>query len=448
MSRHAAQDEVPEGRSEFALALREALARRQAAELAGQPPRRRRGEGIGPDDVGDRSGGRAVAGGWPASPPAGPRAAVSDPVGIGWPGQPQTAAMAPGAAPGRVGPVRVGPVQPQAAPRQEPPSDGPDGSDGVRPPGVTSSGQDAAGAPSLLPPAAGPAGKPPPGAGWRRAVHVLTRGVINPGESPAERRRRELSTRIRGGAAGCHRIAVISLKGGVGKTTMSVCLGAVLASLRPDRVIAVDANPDRGTLSGKVAVQTAATIRDLLDGLGAVQSYSDIRRYTSQSSDRLEVLASAADPAISDAFDEQDYRRVVRVLEGYYNLVVTDCGTGLLHSAMIGVLDLADQLVVVSTNSVDGANSASATLDWLQAHGHADLVRGSVAVVNSVVPGAGKVDQDLLEAHFASRCRAVTRIPHDEHLEAGAEVELSALSVRTRDALLAFAAAVADGFPR
>jgi Mrp family chromosome partitioning ATPase len=92
-------------------------------------------------------------------------------------------------------------------------------------------------------------------------------GLINPGESSTERRRRELTQRIQDGSVGCHRIAVISLKGGVGKTTMSVCLGAVLASVRPDRVIAVDANPDRGTLAGKVAGQSVATVRDLLDDL-------------------------------------------------------------------------------------------------------------------------------------------------------------------------------------
>lgn len=286
-----------------------------------------------------------------------------------------------------------------------------------------------------------------PGTGWRRIVYAVSRGLLNPGESPVERHRRELTGALSGSTPGCYRIAVISLKGGVGKTTMSVCLGAVLASLRPDRVIAVDANPDRGTLAGKVQAQTPATIRDLLAALPRIASYADVRAFTSQTPDRLEILASAADPALSHAFDEQDYRRVVAALEDYYNVVVTDCGTGLLHSAMAGVLDLADQLVVIATNSVDGANSASATLDWLQAHGHADLVQDSVAVINAVVPGSGRVDQERLAAHFAQRCRAVVRVPHDLHLEAGAEVELSSLDRPTRDALLELATVIVDGFP-
>lgn len=244
---------------------------------------------------------------------------------------------------------------------------------------------------------------------------------------------------------GCHRIAVISLKGGVGKTITTVCLGATLASLRGDRVIAVDANPDRGTLSGKITLQTESTVRDLLDGVGAIDNYSDVRRFTSQSADRLEVLASDADPAVSSAFSEQDYRTVNGVLERYYNLVLTDCGTGLLHSAMAGVLALADQLVVVSSPSVDGARSASATLDWLEAHGYSRLVRDAVAVINSVRTKTG-VNVAALDKHFGARCRAVVQIPYDEHLELGAEVDLAELGKDTRVALLQLACRVAEGF--
>lgn len=239
----------------------------------------------------------------------------------------------------------------------------------------------------------------------------------------------------------------MSLKGGVGKTTTTVGLGSTLASLRGDRVIAVDANPDRGTLSDKVRLETATTVRDLLNEHQQIQRYADVRAYTSQSSSRLEVLASDRDPAVSEAFSEDDYRTVAHVLEHFYSICLTDCGTGLLHSAMAGVLGLANQLVLVSSPSVDGARSASATLDWLEAHHYGDLVRNGVVVLSMVRSRSrSTVDLDRLQAHFESRCRAVVRIPYDPHLEEGAEVELDQLSAATQDAYLVLAATVGDGF--
>jgi MinD-like ATPase involved in chromosome partitioning or flagellar assembly len=287
-----------------------------------------------------------------------------------------------------------------------------------------------------------------PSGGWRRAVYKATGGAIHPGESPQELRKRELLARARTPVAGGHhRVAVMSLKGGVGKTTTTVGLGATLASLRGDRVIAVDANPDRGTLSDKVRLETATTVRDLLNEHQQIQRYADVRAYTSQSSSRLEVLASDRDPAVSEAFSEEDYRTVAHVLEHFYSICLTDCGTGLLHSAMAGVLGLANQLVLVSSPSVDGARSASATLDWLEAHHYGDLVRNGVVVLSMVRSRSrSTVDLDRLQAHFESRCRAVVRIPYDPHLEEGAEVELDQLSAATQDAYLVLAATVGDGF--
>jgi MinD-like ATPase involved in chromosome partitioning or flagellar assembly len=158
------------------------------------------------------------------------------------------------------------------------------------------------------------------------------------------------------------------------------------------------------------------------------------------------VLASEQDPAVSEAFSEDDYRRTVTLLEHFYNIVLTDCGTGLMHSAMYGVLGLADQLIIVSSGSIDGARSASATMDWLDAHGHGDLVKNSVAVINCVHRSAGGVDLGKVAEHFAARCRTVAQIPFDAHLEEGAEVDLDRLEPRTRLALLEVAAAVADAF--
>lgn len=286
-----------------------------------------------------------------------------------------------------------------------------------------------------------------PSEGWRKWLYYTSFTLINLGDGPKAIRRQRLTAEIQRPLRGCHRIAVLSLKGGVGKTTITATLGATLASLRGDRVIAVDANPDRGTLSEKVPIESPATVRHLLRDAEGIQAYSDVRAYTSQGPSRLEVLASESDPAVSEAFSSEDYSRALDVLERFYSLVLTDCGTGLMHSAMAGVLGKADTLVVISSGSVDGARSASATLDWLDAHGHQDMVRNSIAVINAVRPRSGKVDLKKVVDHFSRRCRTVLEVPFDPHLEEGAEISLDRLQPETRGALLELAAAVAAGFP-
>jgi len=289
--------------------------------------------------------------------------------------------------------------------------------------------------------------KPPPSEGWRRLLYVLSGQLINLGESPRAARYHDLVAAVNRPLRGCYRIAMVSLKGGVGKTTITATLGATFASLRGDRVVAVDASPDRGTLNQKVPLETASGVRKLLHDAKAIERYSDMRRYTSQGPSGLEVLASESDPAISDAFNADDYTRAMDILERFYGLVLTDCGTGLLHSAMSSVLAKSDVLVVVSSGSIDGARSASATLDWLDAHGYEDLVRNSVAVINAVRPRTGKVDMQKVVDHFARRCRAVRLVPFDHHLEEGTEISLDRLRRPTREALTELAAVVADGFP-
>ena len=157
---------------------------------------------------------------------------------------------------------------------------------------------------------------------------------------------------------------------------------------------------------------------------------------SSQAPSRLEVLASERDPAVSEAFSEDDYRAVVDILQVFYNIILTDCGTGIMHSAMRGVLDLANALVLVGSPALDGARSAAATLDWLQAHGYDDLVDRTVVVISAPRPGTSTIDMDALTAHFLARCRALHVVPFDEHLAEGAEIDLERLRPATRRAFV------------
>jgi MinD-like ATPase involved in chromosome partitioning or flagellar assembly len=281
------------------------------------------------------------------------------------------------------------------------------------------------------------------GPGWQALVSRLTGGRVRP--KVTELQRAQIQARIAAPIRGSRTIAMVALKGGVGKTTTTACLGAVLAEHRQDRIVAVDANPDAGTLGYRIRLETTRTAKDLLANADKLEGYADMRAHASQTSfHRLEVIASDVDPAVDDAFSEQDYREVASVLERFYGIMLTDCGPGLLHSAMRSILPSADQLVVISAASLDGSRAASLTLDWLEQHDYGDLARQSVVVINAVRPRT-LVDIDQLQQHFVRRCRAVVQVPFDRHLETGAEIVFRELAPATRQAYLELAAAVIDG---
>jgi putative peptide zinc metalloprotease protein len=284
-----------------------------------------------------------------------------------------------------------------------------------------------------------------PANGWRRAVYVASGGSVAVGPSAAELRRRELIALATTSITGCRTVAFVSRKGGVGKTTTCLLIGHTFASHRGDRVVALDANPDAGTLGHRLRRESGETIATLLHDRAVLARYADVRAYSSQAPSRLEVIAGD-DRLDADMLERAAVHEAVALLERHYNLVCLDTPAGVLNPATQGVVAAADQVVLVSPTSLDGARAASSTLDWLEEHGHAELAATAVTALNGERADRGDVDVDRIEAHFASRCRACVRIPWDRHLETGAEVDTDALRPSTRDAFLELAAAIACGF--
>ncbi|SFN70428.1 MinD-like ATPase involved in chromosome partitioning or flagellar assembly [Pseudonocardia ammonioxydans] len=284
-----------------------------------------------------------------------------------------------------------------------------------------------------------------PRRGWRKTLYEATGGRYNPGISEAEAERNALLRRIRRQLPGAYRIAVTSIKGGVGKTTVTACLGMTLADHRGDRVVALDANPDAGTLADRLTGETGITVRQMLEKIDDIDSLTEMSRYTSLAG-RLQVLASDQDPAMSEAFNREEYTRICTVLSRFCNILLTDSGTGLVHSAMEGTLELADTVVVVGAPTVDGASRAGKTLDWLAAHGHSRHAENAVVVL-SHDRSSEEVDAQRIHDHFAQRCRAVHSVPADPHLAAGGRIDLDLLREPTREAFLRIAATIADDFP-
>ncbi len=285
-----------------------------------------------------------------------------------------------------------------------------------------------------------------PESGWRRWLFFVSLKTVNLGDSLKVRERKALDSRI--GAAldgGARFVPVLTRKGGVGKTTVTTLLGMAMALVREDRVIAIDANPDRGTLAERVSKSTRFTVRDVVNRAAAIDGFTEFSNMVSRDATRLHVLASDTDPMLSEAFNEGDYNVVADMAARYYSVVLTDCGTGIVHSVMRPTLQRANGLVIVSGGSVDEARLASETLTWLEANGYGDLVRNSVVALNTATQATQLVKLDEIEQHFKTRVRRVVRIPYDQALAAGSVIKFSELRKLTRDAARELAAAVVDG---
>lgn len=287
--------------------------------------------------------------------------------------------------------------------------------------------------------------KAPPQRGWRHWLYASTR--INLGPSPDEIYESELNGRIRRNARDFYQIGILGLKGGAGKTAVTVALGSAMAKVRGDRILAIDADPDAGNLADRVGRQSAATIADLLAN-PELSSYNDIRGYTSMNRANLEALPSADYTRAGHEFDDKDWAGATAVVSRYYNLVLADTGTGLLQKSARAVLSTVSGAVIVASASIDGARQAAITMDWLGQNGYQKLLGRSCVVINHITPGKPNVDIEDLVQQFERHVPAgrVIVLPYDKHIATGAEIQFDLLGKKYRRRITELAAALSDDF--
>jgi MinD-like ATPase involved in chromosome partitioning or flagellar assembly len=286
-----------------------------------------------------------------------------------------------------------------------------------------------------------------PRRGWRRWVHAVTR--LNPGLSRDERYEIDLQTRIRRNPHGCYQIGVLGLKGGAGRTAVTVALGSVLAQVRGDRVLAIDADTAAGNLADRVGRQSEATIADLL-AAKVVSRYPDIREYTSVNAAKLEVLPAQEYSAARRALSDADWYFTAGAVSKFYNVVLADCGISLFDPATSGVLSTVSGVVIVASASTDGVQQAGVAIDWLNRKGYQELLSRGCVVINHVVPGESNVAVRDVKRRFEKHVQPerVVELPWDKHIAAGTDIRLGLLGAIYQRRILELAAAVSDGFDR
>jgi MinD-like ATPase involved in chromosome partitioning or flagellar assembly len=301
--------------------------------------------------------------------------------------------------------------------------------------------------------------KIPSSLGWRKWIHKLSFGTINPGESPDEQFVRWNRDQISSPLAGTFSVVVLGGKGGVGKTSSTVVIGSTFAALRPrEQVIALDADPGQGAnLAVRIDRSASSSYGDIVAAKDLVR-YSDVRARVGHNTIGLDVLASPAHRASTAraVITGELYVNTRRRLEQFYNILLTDCGVDIQHPVMDGVLTHADALVMVTSANPDGAEGAAKQMDWLAHHPrYRHVLNRMVLVINHIRPPSHRRDRkdtdaliNILVERFGQWVpeERIVVVPYDRHIAQAGVIDLEELNPLTRRRFLEVTGTLATGF--
>ena len=275
------------------------------------------------------------------------------------------------------------------------------------------------------------------------ALHVLGRLHRRAQRLLVSRREHEeagIERRLRAhpGVTRPNTVALMSPKGGVGKTTATFVVGNLLASHLKLRVVAVDANPDFGTLARLApdGRRSARSLADLLRDADRLHTAAQLMPYVSRLPTGLHVLAAPQDARLPARLGPQGYGELVAFLSTFYDVVLLDLGTGIVGPLVRFMTDRADRVVLVTTPEWI---TASVVLDALRhvRHDHATVAINKACGRPAVVEDRFRAEQ----LH-----QAVT-IPYDDALATmldSATYSLEALRHDTRVAVKRLGLAVTE----
>lgn len=203
------------------------------------------------------------------------------------------------------------------------------------------------------------------GALLHRAVRsaALHRRAVAPAETKAD------------GAAG-RVIAVVSPKGGVGKTTVASNLAVGLAKSAPHGTVLVDLDLQFGDVGSALALSPEHSVSDVVHG-PARRDTMVLKTFLSAHPSGLYALCAPESPDTAEAMTGADVTHLLGQLASQYRYVVVDTAPGLAEHTL-AALDLATDFVFVSGPDVPGVRGMRKELDVLAELGMHPLKRHMV----------------------------------------------------------------------
>ncbi len=234
-------------------------------------------------------------------------------------------------------------------------------------------------------------------------------------------------------------IAVAGACGGAGATTVTVLVGSILSSCRPDRVAATEATATPRALADRAGQADARSVRGLVADGAHIDGCVDVSRVVGRAPSRLDVAALAHH---DEPLSADEYRRSTAVLSRFYDIVVSDVGAGTLTPAAAPSIDLADLVVVVTSPTDHGWRSAARRMEIVTDTG---VATDRIVVVVNGIHRRNPVNLPSMLASLRAHSAGVATLPWDAHLAAGNQIGLASVHRLTLAAASNLTASIVDG---
>jgi MinD-like ATPase involved in chromosome partitioning or flagellar assembly len=270
----------------------------------------------------------------------------------------------------------------------------------------------------------------------RRTGLAVRRSVQRAGRQEQEAQlRREVGQPVHGGRV----IAVTSIRGGVGKTTVTALLSRMLNHYRTDPVLTLEADAALGTLAVRMgATSVRWSCPDVVRLLSPRMRLTDLTGYLVPVTDGGWLLP-ASQGRVGAPLDMKTYRTAVRGFARYFAVTLVDCES-LPGEVARTAMDTAHARVVVAPLTAEGVNGTRVVLDWLGKLPQRALATTTVALT-AHSPDA-TLDVATATAHLREAGVPVVTVPYDRHLAQGGPILSEMLGAGTRGAAARLSAEV------
>jgi pilus assembly protein CpaE len=221
-----------------------------------------------------------------------------------------------------------------------------------------------------------------------------------------DKRRRELFSVQRKVKPQFKTIVVFSTKGGVGKTTLSLSLGAAIRQITGKRVAAMDLDLFSGNLALMAGAPWKYSIKDIVDDINSLDRET-LDSYLAEHPSGLKLLPSPMQPEFAGFIHAEHVEKILSVMSEAFNYVIVDTPT-YLHDTAVPALAEAREIIVVTTLDLAAIQNMKQCIDLLTTLAMKPKVR---VVVNKLGYTGGLKIKDLEDE---LGMKVLTVIPNNE----------------------------------